>query len=50
MSLLLIIYDHLAKIKSTLPTDDVAFHKSLNDFMAVADCGYWIFGPKYVLK
>lgn len=38
------------QIKSTLPTDDVAFHKSLSAFMAVADCGYWIFGPKYVLK
>lgn len=49
-SLLLIIHEHLAKIKSTLPTDDVAFHKSLNAFMTVADCGYWTFGPKYVLK
>ena len=49
-SLLLIIHEHLAKIKSALPTDDVASHKSLNAFMAVADCGYWTVGPKYVLK
>lgn len=28
---------------------NVAFYKSLNTFMAAADCGYWTPGPKHVL-